>query len=198
MEDLKYEPRGKVARLMTAMRARPEQLSWSAQEVANIIEVPKGNVGAYLGNAIINKVVHRRLDGSGGSEFSLTPYPLPPAPPAAAPVAWTPPRMTPPRGGAETGMASEFKLRTDFNIATSEALQKTHAAIEPRPFPNRVLPVETEPEELEEEVPFNAALWADGDLHLFGLLELEGGGHAIAAKDVRLLCRLLHGQGPEA
>lgn len=53
----------------------------------------------------------------------------------------------------------------------------------------------------EEEPPreFNAALWADGDLVLMGV-ELNEDGHSVTLgpERVRLLCRLLHGQGPEA
>lgn len=46
---------------------------------------------------------------------------------------------------------------------------------------------------------FNAALWADGDLVLFGV-ELNPDGTSLTLKpnQVQLLCRLLHGQGPEA
>lgn len=49
----------------------------------------------------------------------------------------------------------------------------------------------------EKPPEFNAALWADGDLVLVGVA-LNADGHSITLSPdrVRLLCRLLHGQGP--
>jgi hypothetical protein len=42
-----------------------------------------------------------------------------------------------------------------------------------------------------EAVEFNAALWADGDLILYGLTELEDGGHLISAENLAKLRRLV-------
>lgn len=56
-----------------------------------------------------------------------------------------------------------------------------------------------EPEaEASDRPDFNAALWADGDLVLVGV-ELNADGHSVTLgpERVRMLCRLLHGQGPE-
>jgi hypothetical protein len=44
-----------------------------------------------------------------------------------------------------------------------------------------------------EAVPFNAALWTDGDLVLYGLEECEGGAFKVAAANVPALKRLLGG-----
>lgn len=54
-----------------------------------------------------------------------------------------------------------------------------------------------EGDEQQADPEFNASLWADGDLDLFGVIELAGGGVRVPAAGVRALCRLLHGQGPE-
>jgi hypothetical protein len=51
-------------------------------------------------------------------------------------------------------------------------------------------PVEATEDDSEPE-PFNAALWADGDLVLYGLPELEDGGRMVAAEHVAALKRLL-------
>lgn len=52
----------------------------------------------------------------------------------------------------------------------------------------------------EEEAPeaFAAALWDDGEVVLRGVRHNEDGSVTLAADQVRRLCRLLHGQGPEA
>ena len=60
-----------------------------------------------------------------------------------------------------------------------------------------------QPQEVAGEEPapaeFNAALWADGELVLHGVeLNPDGRTLTLKADQVRLLCRLLHGQGPEA
>lgn len=48
-------------------------------------------------------------------------------------------------------------------------------------------------DESAEPIEFNAALWADGDLILFGLEECEGGGWKVAAEKVPMLKALLGG-----
>lgn len=58
-------------------------------------------------------------------------------------------------------------------------------------------PLSVAEDEVDEPQKFNASLWADGDLDLYGVTELDGGGVRISPDGVRLLCRLLHGQGPE-
>lgn len=57
--------------------------------------------------------------------------------------------------------------------------------------------VEVEPAAEPESRPFYATLDTDGELDLYGLIELQDGGHRVTPDGVRLLCRLLHGQGPE-
>lgn len=59
-------------------------------------------------------------------------------------------------------------------------------------------PPEEEPEEVEELPPFNAALWADGELVIIGAQQNTDGSITLVPDQVRQLCRLLHGQGPEA
>lgn len=49
----------------------------------------------------------------------------------------------------------------------------------------------------DEAPKFNAALWADGDLVLVGVeLNTDGNSVTLGPKQVQVLCRLLHGQGP--
>jgi DNA-binding transcriptional ArsR family regulator len=49
-----------------------------------------------------------------------------------------------------------------------------------------------------EKPKFNAALWADGDLVLVGVeMNTDGNSVTLGPDQVRVLCRLLHGQGPE-
>ena len=50
----------------------------------------------------------------------------------------------------------------------------------------------------EEQRPFNAALWADGELILWNVeMNEDGRSVTLNAEQTRTLCRLLHGQGPE-
>lgn len=58
---------------------------------------------------------------------------------------------------------------------------------------------EGDPVPLEDEAkPFNAALWADGELVLWNVgLNEDGRSVTLDSDQTRLLCRLLHGQGPE-
>lgn len=179
---MSYEPRGKVARLIEHLRARPEQTSWGADEVAQIMEIPRGNIAAYTGAVTKHRQLFSKLE-SGRSVFSLQDF-EPAAPPqCVAPPGWQPPKMTAPRGGEER---------------PSQASEHARPKPSPTPAPTaapRVAAPEPEPEG-EEAVAFNAALWADGDLIIYGAQLNEDNSFTLTAEQTATLCRLLHGQGP--
>lgn len=52
-----------------------------------------------------------------------------------------------------------------------------------------------EPESDDDAPPFNAALWADGELTICGMQVNEDGGVTLSADQTRTLYRLLRGQG---
>jgi hypothetical protein len=133
--------------------------------------------------------------------------------------AWTPPKMVSPRAQSEPARAplpepmhriiapplppvidkSEEELgraivaqnqRVNTMLADRIAKVCTPA---PTQAPEPEVEQELEGEAESEALDFNAALWADGDLMLYGLVELEGGGHRLDAEHVPALKRLLAG-----
>lgn len=194
---MSYEPRGKVGELVAAMRAPGAIPVWSSAECAAVMGIMTTNLPAYIDAAVKNGAVHRRME-NGRCYFSLQPFAAEEARPATvleiptmSVPGWKPPKMTAPRGEA----APRVILR--------DPLPKPIPAPVPAPAPIVVAappsppaqPLETEEPEPEDEeaVAFNAALWADGDLCLFGLVELEGGGHKVNAENVPALRKLLMG-----
>lgn len=193
---MSFEPRGKVATLVNAMRAAPEKIVWSAAEVAQTMDVAQGNLPAYLRASIDHRLIHRKVE-HGKSSFSLRPFePVTPAPllipTIKKPGDWVPPVMTPPRGA--TGYVSRAPL--------PEPLHHVIAAPSPPP-PAPAAQVEVPEPEVEQEEPeaaevpeFEAALWHDGDLVLYGVEEMEDGGYRVPAKNVDSLRWMLGGRAP--
>jgi hypothetical protein len=210
-----YEPRGKVLEQIERMRAEPDR-TWQASELAVAMNIAQGNVTAYLQAAITHGLVHRKLE-SGKSLFRITPFPAdtwkPPSmtpprgesrlpatrtedlPRAAAPrpvPTPAPGRVDPPAREIETVIATPQPIKTKAPLgAASWPLLPPDAQV--RTGTNGAT-IETQPAaEAEEGDPeeFDAARWANGDVDLYGLLELEGAGHRIEAKNVPVLLRLL-------
>lgn len=188
-QPMAYEPRGKVAILAEAMRGGPGRI-WSTKEVARLMDVKESAVGSHLDTAIRHGAIFRKLE-NGRCQYALRPF-LPAPPPAPQepriPVFsdWRPAPM-----GASRGEPQQ--------LAPGPAAPST-----PAPAPN--LPTcaisQTDPKCLttpkEAEPEFNAALWADGDLVIYGAQENDDGSFTLNAAQTAKLCRLLHGQGPEA
>jgi uncharacterized membrane-anchored protein len=172
-----YEPRGKVATLIGAMRAAPDKPVWSAAEVAACMEIPVANVTAHLQSALSHQTLYRKLD-NGKSSYSLQRFDAP-APAVATAIPWTPPKMVAPRATpaptASPAPRAEPQEQPVMSLPASVPLEAVKREAEP------------EEEEQEAQEPFDACMWMNGDLDLHGLLELEGGGHRILAKDVHLL-----------
>lgn len=195
-----FEPRGKVATLIDAMRAAPDRAVWSAAEVAQCMDVSQGNLPAYLRAVLDHGHVFRKLEG-GKSYFSLQPFGDEPQAECAQPQAlqiptlrqpgeWKPPVMTPPRGA--TGYVARSPL--------PEPLHTIIAAPTPPPLPATTEP-EPEPEVQDEPESaaapeFEAALWHDGDLVLYGLEEMVDGGYRVPARSVDCLRWMLGGRAP--
>lgn len=186
---MSFEPRGKVKALLDAMRAAPDRIVWPAEEVAQVMEVARGNLPAYLHAVVQRGLLHRKIEG-GKSFFSLEPFPVPDLsiPTLRQPGDWTPPVMTPPRGS--TGHVARMPL--------PEPLHTIIAAAAPAPQP---VTIEPEPEVHEEPESaaapeFEAALWHDGDLLLYGVEEMADGGFRVPAKGVEALRWMLGGRAP--
>lgn len=112
----------------------------------------------------------------------------------------------------KVALAANGEMRqTELAKATDLTVGTLHAAVKPGLRSGELLDrregravfyrladgVVVDPAEADDDEDFRAVLDTDGDLDLYGLVELENGGHRIHADGVRLLCRLLHGQGPE-
>jgi hypothetical protein len=188
---MSFEPRGKVAVLLAAMRAQPEQIVWPADQVAATMEVVQKNLPAYLQAVITRQMLHRQIE-NGKSFFSLQPFGEVAAAPTPAPIAtrpaFVPPQMTPPRGAV--GNVPRAPLPAPISTRAAEPLPppSAPAPIRTRPEPQ---PEQPAPEDETEVVEFNAALRLDGDLVLYGLTELEDGGHMIAGENLAKLRKLL-------
>lgn len=188
-----YEPRGKVGTLVDAMRADIGRI-WTSAEAAKVMDVSQGALSAHLDPAIRHGTLHRKLE-NGRCQYSLRPF-LPPPPPAPAPQEPRIPEFRkdfkadqlPPQHGDET-LAPVVKPDTRMSWPPAST-----------PAPSASPAPDPEPKALEEteEVAFNAALWADGDLVIYGAQENDDGSVTLSTEKVRKLCRLLHGQGPEA
>jgi hypothetical protein len=202
---MSFEPRGKVATLINAMRAAPEKVVWKAGEVATTMGVAQGNLIAYLRACIEHRMIYRKVE-DGRSYFSLTPFPdAAPRDPQplriptiAKPGDWVPPVMTPPRG--MTGHVPRAPLPEPLHQVLCVAPPAPVA--QPEPEPVTLEPdVRDEPECAEipaaaEAPEFEAALWHDGDLVMYGLEELEDGGYRVPAKNVDSLRWMLGGRAP--
>lgn len=179
-----YEPRGKVAVLADAMRKDPGRI-WTSQEVAAVMNISQAAVSAHLDAPIRHGAIHRKLE-NGKCKYNLRPFVEAPAP-----------ALQQPRIPVFKTDFSEKNLppqHGDGTIIPAAAPPPTPPPTQaPAPQPDPAAEVHADP---GEEVPFNACLWIDGDLHLYGLVELEDGGYAIPAANLVKLCRLLHGQGP--
>jgi hypothetical protein len=186
-----YEPRGKVATLIGAMRAAPDKPVWSAIEVAACMEIAVANVTAHLQSALSHQTLYRKLD-NGKSSYSLQRFDAP-APAVSTAVPWTPPKMIPPRGTPTPTAAPE---RPQPAAATPVPADVSN------PDPGETIEQrlkeigqslaelgETAAEESAEPVTW--AMWEDGDLDLHGLVELEGGGHRLPAEAVQRLRKFI-------
>lgn len=193
---MSFEPSGKPATLIAAMRAATHKTVWSAAEAAEVMGIARGNLQAYLRASMENGLLYRKLE-DGRSFYSLLPFePSTPAklliPTIKKPGDWVPPVMTPPRG--HTGHVARAPL--------PEPLHQVIAAPTPAPLP-AAAPIVTAEPEVEQEQPeaaavpeFEAALWHDGDLVLYGGEELVDGGYRVPAKNVDSLRWMLGGRAP--
>lgn len=208
---MSYEPRGKMIDLMAAFRAEPQRV-FRGPEVAAMLGCKNypSSINQYIFAAVAGGIAFKRQVESGwyyaGSPVSdelllkagisvqvrpgngkqvasqSTPEQIeaaradPRAPKFGEP--WTPPKMTPPRAGNE---APRAEAQAPAGPAPITAAAPAPPAA-PAPQPEAAAAEEDVPQE-----PFYARVDIDGDLELFGLVELEGGGFRIAAADVHRL-----------
>jgi hypothetical protein len=106
--------------------------------------------------------------------------------------AWTPPKMSPPRGETPRVESRETIWPPAATPQPTQApapagMEWPSVPADP-PLPEEVETVDlTEVEDEEPAQEFDAAIWINGDLDLYGVIELEGGGCRILAKDVQRL-----------
>lgn len=180
---MSYEPRGRVADLLTAMRAAPEKVVWPGADAAQTMGIAQANLTGYLDAVIKHKFLFRKIE-NGRSYFSLQPFPIETvSAPAPGPAAWQPPKMTPPRGQQAS---PPREPRPEPTRAPAPAPKPAPSPL-PEPLPEPETPVEA-----AEEAPlFEACLWLDGDLVLYGMTELEDGGWLVKSEDVMRLRKRL-------
>lgn len=160
---MNYEPRGKVAALINAMRARPQKEFWTSQEVSLEMDVHQASLTAHLGAAIRNGALHRRMDGNGRCQYSAKPFQ--PSEPLEIPQ-FIPPRMVAPREGSDIPLPSVHPTPAPTE-APAPAPAPAAAEQEPEPEPAPAPPQEEEEE--EEQIQPDAFLSVQtGDWTLVG------------------------------
>lgn len=173
-----YEARGKVAAFLEAMRATPNRI-WQNAEVAKVMDIRTANVHAYLEAAVRHGALHRATS-NGSTQYALIPFTATGhvAPPAsAAPPAWTPKPMVPPRDGSEI---PRF-IQQDVAHAPAAPAPTPAPAVQswPAPAPRAEVDPEPAPEPEEDPVDFDACVWLDGSLTIWGAQENEDGSITI-------------------
>jgi hypothetical protein len=157
-----------VKALVEQMRKQPERI-WSSPEVAGVMDVVQAALTAHLDPAIRHQVIHRKLE-NGRCQYALKPFPVAEAPaptPTAAPT-WTAPLMVAPRDGSD----------------------QIH--VNPPPPPKPAPPAEApQPEEEVAASPFSFLIHDDGDVDMYGVIELEDGGVRMTPAMVAKLKRMI-------
>lgn len=188
---MSYEPRGKVKTLLDAMGADPRRV-WSSDEVAKVLGVAsfRSTLMTHTDSACRHGLLHRRLS-TAGLEFRLIPFEA--AAGQSTATGWKPPQMACTRPGA--GSVAPV-LGARFVPTLAETVKVAASASAPQIAP--VAPALTieldaplDEQQQDEPEPLTWSIWDDGDLDLFGLVELENGGHRIQAKDVARLRLML-------
>jgi hypothetical protein len=200
-----YEPKGKVANLLLAMRNRPQHL-FDAKESALIIEVAQGQVGAYMMSAlehgvIFSKLIRGRIYYKGSPITDLdvgalcqrldhagTPGHDDVRSPKVDPT-WRPPVMSPPREGSGIRVPT---LRTAVKLEPIESAPRPEPTPQPTAAPTpSPAPVPEEVADIEEEqaepVEFNVAHWMDGDVIVYGLDVNEDGSFTFSREQAKQL-----------
>jgi hypothetical protein len=205
-----YEPKGKVANLMLAMRNRPQHL-FDTKESALIMEVAQGQIGAYMLSALEHGVIFsklirgriyykstpitdldvaalcERLDHAGkpGHDDVRSPKVDP---------TWRPPVMSPPREGSGIrvpSLRSAVKAQAGTEPIESaprpQSTPQPTAAPTPSPAPVPEEEVVDSEEEQLEPVEFNVARWMDGDVIVYGLDVNEDGSITFSSERAKQL-----------
>lgn len=163
---MSYEPRGKTKELLDAMRVDGAPVAWPSCDVAKAMGIAQSAVSAYTDAAIKNGALFRLIE-NGRALYSLKALPsaatgsTPPTatePRPGSRPAWNPPVMVPPRGEASSPSA-------------------------PAPSPSAPAPdpvIEGDVEQAEG-IEFDANLWLDGTLVIYGAQENEDGSISLSA-----------------
>jgi hypothetical protein len=212
-----YEPRGKMIDLMAALRAQPEKL-FTLPEVAGILacKMFPSTVGQYISAAVASaRMYHACVRGewvyslgeitnaaliasgraprTGGLDAKVMAAPKYSVeergqaavdPRAPGPSGFVPKPMTP------TRPSSEFPRVAAASPAATQA---------PTPASTEAPVEETIPEAVEsaeEGTEFNATLWLDGDLVIYGATELEDGGVLIKKDQLAQIKRMVTWSSP--
>lgn len=205
---MSYEPRGKVKALIEAMGSDPRRV-WTSDEVAKVLGVAsfRSTLLAHTDSASRNGALFRRMPASGELQFRLIPFDATAANTTA--TGWVPPQMacTRPSAGAiaaqqvvqervepagEAGDAGAAPTDADLPACTeSQTDQKCLTAAPPAAAPARPDASIPQGEQDEPADPVTWNVWEDGDLDLFGLIELENGGHRLPAEALRRLRKFI-------
>ena len=206
-----YEPRGKVAALLQAMQADPAR-EWNSTAAAAVMQCSPGAVPAFIETALKRGLLYRTTN-NGRTLLSRTPFTPQSgvrAPLQTTATGWRPPRMDPPRG---TSAPLPSRVTATVPAAGSvlaikaapgpQAVQQPAAAaaeapadpswqleldapIDPAPALADASTTRGEVDEAPAE-PVTWHVWEDGDLDLYGLLEVEPGVYRMPSEALQRL-----------
>lgn len=187
---MNYNPSPKVAAVLEAMRAAPDQV-WTSEAIAPILEVPRAQVPSYLDAAVRHGVVHRQVADNGRLRYGLQPFPAKQAPievPRFVPFV---PQMIAPRPGSDVPAPSPTAAPAPAPTAAPE-VAKPMAKVEESPqaaAAPSVEPVAEIDEELEEVQEFDFCRWKDGAVQVWGAQAMDDGSVRISAEQLREIQR---------
>jgi hypothetical protein len=188
-----YEPKGKVLPLIERVRAEPQRV-FTGPEAAEIMGVALGNVKNYL-STVLSKGLVFSHSNNGRSFYRGTPFdgeaPVPDHPRAPKfDEKWTPPKMIPPRAGSDVPRIVVKPQEPPPAPPAPAAPAAPPAPRPPEPAPALAdasipqgaaaeideLPAEAE---LVEGVEFDACMWLDGSMTIWGAQENTDGSITI-------------------
>lgn len=182
------QPDSKAGRLLVAMRESNRAI-WTRRECAEHMGCDGFNVPNYLKAALAHGQVH--ADKSGG-QFSLQPFTATFTEGTSEPIGsapsdqvngYVPPKMVAPRPGSDVPAP-----------ARAPGPPPAPVAEEPAPALADASTPEAAGAEAEEVAPapeFNACVWADGEVTIYGAQENEDGSFTLSFDQAKTLRKLI-------
>lgn len=215
---MNYEPRGKVGKQLEAMRAQADRV-WTAAEMAASMQIPKSAVPAHVDAAIRHAALHRKTEG-GQSWYSLKPFSSPVVPGSrsifereSTASGWRPPAMTPsrqiPAEPAREPLPPPLKQQPEpvASVVPVTAVPKPEPSAPTARMTASLTTAKTKPEEQLQEteaeteaeaepVEFDACVFLDGRMQVWGGEENEDGSRAFTPAQVMQLRAMLAWRQP--